>query len=216
MAGVFVSYRRDDSQGFAGRLTDDLADILGDERVFRDVEILIGSDFTDVASRLVGQRCALVVIRACLGEAVWRFRRPVVRRKTDWVRTEIEGRVCWRKQLIPVLIGGAHMPAADELPSSIRQLSSLQAAELTDRHWDAEVEALADRLQALCPALAENRPSRKQEESPVGRCTAICWASACGKRPPTGVSSTDHCPSMPRPSGARLLGVLAWHARSRL
>lgn len=168
MAGVFVSYRRDDSQGFAGRLTDDLADILGDERVFRDVEIPIGSDFTDVLHRAIAASDALLVV---IGQA-WARRGAGgygdrLFQPTDWVRTEIEAAFAQRKQVIPVLIGGARMPGADELPSSIRQLSVLQAAELTDRHWDAEVENLADRLQALCPALADDRPARDPDESPA-------------------------------------------------
>ena len=61
MAGVFVSYRRDDSQGFAGRLSDDLGDILGEDRVFRDIEIPVGSDFTDVLHRAIAASDLLLV-----------------------------------------------------------------------------------------------------------------------------------------------------------
>jgi len=52
MTGIFVSYRRDDSQGFAGRLTDDLSDMLGSDSVFRDIEIHFGSDFTELPRQL--------------------------------------------------------------------------------------------------------------------------------------------------------------------
>lgn len=48
MAGIFISYRRDDSQGFAGRLADDLTEIFSPDLVFRDVEIPAGYDFTEV------------------------------------------------------------------------------------------------------------------------------------------------------------------------
>ena len=53
MAGIFISYRHDDSQGFAGRLTDDLSDAFGPDQVFRDIEIAVGSDFTDVLHRAI-------------------------------------------------------------------------------------------------------------------------------------------------------------------
>lgn len=90
MAGVFVSYRRDDSQGFAGRLADDLTDILGDEAVFRDIEIPVGSDFTDVLHRAIAASDALLVV---IGRG-WVQRGPGgygdrLFEPTDWVRTEI-------------------------------------------------------------------------------------------------------------------------------
>lgn len=168
MAGVFVSYRRDDSQGFAGRLGDDLADILGDDSVFRDIEIPVGSDFTDVLHRAIAASDALLVV---IGSA-WARRGPGgygdrLFEPADWVRTEIEAALAQRKQVIPVLVGGVRMPTTEELPPSIRQLAVLQAAELSDRHWDAEVEALADRLQALCPALRDGASAAAGDESPA-------------------------------------------------
>mgnify|MGYP001823001046 FL=1 len=62
MAGVFVSYRRDDSQGFAGRLADDLSEILGAQWVFRDIEIPVGSDFTEVLHTSIAASDALLVV----------------------------------------------------------------------------------------------------------------------------------------------------------
>ena len=47
MGSVFISYRRDDSRGFAGRLEDDLSEIFGEAAVFRDREIPAGVDFAD-------------------------------------------------------------------------------------------------------------------------------------------------------------------------
>ena len=168
MAGIFVSYRRDDSQGFAGRLADDLDELLGDDRVFRDIEIPVGSDFSDVLHRAIAASDALLVVigRRWAADATdglpSRLFEP-----TDWVRTEIEAAIAQGKHVVPVLVGGARMPDAQTLPPTIRRLSTLQAAELTDRHWDDEVDALADRLRVLCPALADDRPSRDSEETPA-------------------------------------------------
>src|SRR5215471_10630069 len=45
---IFISYRRDDSSGHAGRLYDALADHYGSESVFMDVDTIApGSDFAE-------------------------------------------------------------------------------------------------------------------------------------------------------------------------
>jgi hypothetical protein len=168
MAGVFVSYRRDDSQGFAGRLADDLSEILGAESVFRDIEIPVGSDFTELLHRSIAASDALLVVigRRWASPAEHGFGRRLFE-PTDWVRAEVESAFSQGKQVIPVLVGGASMPTADLLPKSIERLSRLQAAVLTDRRWDSEVKELADRLRALCPALplAPDRPPKKSGET---------------------------------------------------
>ncbi len=156
MAGIFVSYRRDDSQGFAGRLADDLIEIFGPDRVFRDIEIPIGSDFSDVLQRAIAASDVLLVVigrnwagSRADGESTRLFE------PTDWVRTEIEAALVQGKQVIPVLVSGATMPAADSLPATIQSLSRMHAASMSDRHWDAEVRELAARLRDLCPSLGQ-------------------------------------------------------------
>lgn len=63
MRTAFISYRRDDSQGFAGRLEEDLSECLGDAQVFRDREIPAGCDFvTHLESHLAEAEVVLVVI----------------------------------------------------------------------------------------------------------------------------------------------------------
>lgn len=63
MAGVFVSYRREDSAGWSGRIYDRLRDHFGDQRVFMDVDnIPLGEDFTAVISRTLEQVDVVVVV----------------------------------------------------------------------------------------------------------------------------------------------------------
>lgn len=48
MSGIFLSYRRDDSSGYAGRLFADLTRNVGRDRVFMDIETLEpGVDIAD-------------------------------------------------------------------------------------------------------------------------------------------------------------------------
>ena len=151
MPGVFISYRRDDSLGFAGRLAADLTDILGAEAEVRDIEIPVGSDFTDVLRRAIAASDLLVVVigRQWAAEG----QRERLFEPTDWVRTEIEAAFAQGKHVVPVLVGGAMMPPASRLPPSLARLSRLQAATLTDRHWSNDIEALVERIHALCPGL---------------------------------------------------------------
>ncbi len=169
MPGIFVSYRRDDSQGFAGRLADDLADMLGSDRVFRDIEIPVGSDFTDVLHRAIAAcDILLVVIGRRWASASRHGYRSRLFEPTDWVRTEIEAAFAQGKQVVPVLVGGAEMPTAADMPESIGRLARLQAAFLSDRNWDGEVRELAQRLQGLCPSLARgSAPAGARQESPA-------------------------------------------------
>ena len=61
--GIFISYRRDDSAGYAGRLYDRLSAHFGADRVFMDVEgIEPGTDFVDAIERAVASCRVLIVL----------------------------------------------------------------------------------------------------------------------------------------------------------
>ena len=80
MSVIFISYRRDDSQGFAGRLEDDLSECFGEERVFRDREIPVGTDF---AQHLEGTLGAAAVLLAVIGPNWLEVRGADGRRRLD-------------------------------------------------------------------------------------------------------------------------------------
>lgn len=156
MPGIFISYRRDDTQGFAGRLAHDLGRALGPDRVFSDIEIPFGSDFGDVLHRAIAASDALLVVIGRRWAANASDGSPSRLFDTDdWVRTEIEAALSQDKAIIPVLVGGADMPPATALPESIRQVTRIQAASFDDRHWNADLASLVARLQAMLPSLSE-------------------------------------------------------------
>lgn len=166
MAGVFISYRRDDSQGFAGRLADDLTDHFGADLVFRDVEIPIGQDFTEVLQRAIKTCDALVVVigrnwLSVTADAV----QPRLFEPLDWVRKEIEMAFTYHKPVIPVLVGNAVMPAPAELPATIRRLTRVQALPLDDRSWDQDVAQLVAMLSAQLPEVRPAAATRRGDES---------------------------------------------------
>ena len=63
MPGIFISYRRDDSAGYAGRLLDHLSGHFGHERVFMDVDdIEAGTDFVEAIEQAVGSCDVLIAL----------------------------------------------------------------------------------------------------------------------------------------------------------
>ena len=53
---IFLSYRRDDSSGHTGRIYDRLAERLGEQRVFLDIDnIPPGVDFVDAIDRTLDE-----------------------------------------------------------------------------------------------------------------------------------------------------------------
>ena len=63
MPDIFISYRRDDTSGYAGRLYDQISQHVGADHVFMDVaDIGPGSDFVEVIEKQVGTCDALVAL----------------------------------------------------------------------------------------------------------------------------------------------------------
>ena len=150
MSLIFISYRREDSAGYAGRLHESLERRFGQDEVFRDADTLEpGQDFVDaITARLRHCRACLVLI----GHE-WLNARDAsgVRRldqESDYVRLEIAAALARPDVLvIPVLVEGENMPASNQLPEAIRTLARRQAASLRDDAWDVDVDRLARTLQ---------------------------------------------------------------------
>jgi hypothetical protein len=148
---IFISYRRDDSIGYAGRLQGDLSRRYSDEHVFRDIEIPPGADFGEYITSLV-DKCNIVL--AVIGPRWLDARDREGQRRLDdpqdWVRLEIE-RALARDgvEVIPVLVDGAKLPPREELPESLLGLRRRNAFELSDRRWDYDLEELGKHLDAL-------------------------------------------------------------------
>lgn len=164
MPSVFVSYRRDDSAGFAGRLTDALEQRLGAGSVFRDVDdIQPGADFEAVIARGLEQVHAVLVVigPGWLAAAVGGQRR--LDRPDDFVRREIEQALASGKPVVPVLVGDAAMPAADVLPAALRGLANRQALVLGDASWSADLARLEAVLaQWVAPPAVGTRAARRR------------------------------------------------------
>lgn len=151
--GVFVSYRRQHASMAAGRLVTSLKEELEGAQVFRDVETIEpGADFVETLEKALNG-CA--VLLAIIGPGWAQMRSESGQRRlddpSDWIRLEIATALQRNVRVVPVLIEGAKMPAADELPADLQPLLRRQAIELDDARWATDVARLADTLAKIPP-----------------------------------------------------------------
>jgi hypothetical protein len=151
MDGIFISYRRDDSAGYAGRLYDRLIPHFGAQRVFMDVEgIELGTDFVAAIEEAVGSCRVLIVI---IGDEWLKTTDAAGRRRLedphDFIRLETVTALQRGIRVVPVLVGGAFMPRADELPDDLKPLARRQAIEISHKQWDATTAELIRALEAI-------------------------------------------------------------------
>ena len=154
MSTFFVSYRRDDTSGYTGRLYDRLADRFGKEKIFRDVDhIHVGDDFVEAIDNAVGSCKALIVI---IGPswlvAMDQHGHRRLENPNDFVRMEIESALSRNVPVFPVLFGRAEMPQADGLPESIAGLARRQALEISEVRFDYDVGQLIQALELILEA----------------------------------------------------------------
>ena len=127
--GVFISYRRRDSAPFAGRLVDYLSEAIGESQVFIDVAATQpGVSFADVIEQAVNSSTALIVL---IGPewltATDESGHRQIDNPDDLVRREIATALRNRVRTIPVLVGGASLPAHRDLPIEVSAIANLNS-----------------------------------------------------------------------------------------
>jgi hypothetical protein len=198
LGGIFISYRREDSGGYAGRIFDRLTTRLGHDNVFYDVDAIPpGRDFVEVLSERVGKCDALLAV---IGKH-WTASLDANNRRRlddpqDFVRIEIEAALKRGVPVIPVLVDGAPMPRAEELPDGLKGLVRRQAVEISHTRFDTDAERLTEVLAEiegargaaatapLAAALSQTSPA-PQVPQPRARALALCGRRAragCGRR----------------------------------
>lgn len=144
---VFLSYRRADSMTHALLLARTLEQHAS-ARVFVDVDsIPPGVEFRDyVAEHIASSDAMIVMIGAEWLEVVGEDGMRRIDNADDQVRLEVRSAIEREMPLFPVLVEGARMPRADELPSDLEPLAWRNAVELRESDWDRCVDRLAGGL----------------------------------------------------------------------
>ena len=142
---IFISYRRDDSQIASQSIYEALVKEIGFDQVFFDIDdIPYGVNFKTHLDRVVSE-CGIMLVmigpdwsNATDAKGQRRLDDP-----TDFVRIEVESAIERGLTVIPVLLKGARMPSADELPDSLKEFTFLNAAVV---EWGADLRAHRERL----------------------------------------------------------------------
>ncbi len=151
---IFISYRRSDCQSVANGLNDGLRNRLPEAQVFMDLDsIPPGADFEEHIREEIDQ-CDVVLVligdewlTPAADTGTRRIDQP-----NDFVRLEIMSALRAEKvRVIPVLVEGARMPAATELPEDIARLARLNAYVLSDSHWARDITELTNLLRGSGP-----------------------------------------------------------------
>lgn len=180
--GIFISYRRADTSGHAGRISDDLRRRFGRSVTFRDVDsIEVGRDFVQALERAIhaARVCIVLIGDTWLTETSTDGVARLLE-SDDHVRNEIEMALTDPDvTVIPVLVEGARMPNADALPEAIRALARLQAIELSESRWDYDIHALMQVLEGLGiqPASIAGFPRRVVLGGVLLLLGALIWGS---------------------------------------
>lgn len=178
MPSIFISYRREDTSGEAGRLADDLNARFGNASVFIDVDsISPGVNFEDrIHSALSACQVSLVLI----GDRWLTAKLPDGTRRLDderdYVRKEIAAAL-ERKDVtvVPVLVEGAAMPRPEELPEEIAGLARINALELSTKRWRYDL----DQLSTIAERYERSWRRLLREFPPAARWAGLGFVVAC-------------------------------------
>jgi len=175
MSRIFISYRRDDSAGYAGRLYDRFTQHFGPEQIFMDIDTIEpGLDFVEVIEEAVGS-CDVLI--ALIGRQWLTITDDTGQRRLDnpedFVRLEIKTALERNIRVIPALIRGASMPRSRDLPNDLKKLSRRNAIAISDRFHpevDRLIKVVEKVLSTPVPAPSkpkiEKRPQRSAPPAP--------------------------------------------------
>jgi hypothetical protein len=146
--GIFISYRRKDTEAVGSRLADELRESIENVQIFRDVEAIApGEDFAVALNHALAECSVMLVL---IGPQWLDVRDAHGRRRidvaTDWTRQEIATALARNVRVVPVLTGDASLPDPDDLPEDLRPITRRQAIELDNNRWHSDCARLIDAL----------------------------------------------------------------------
>ena len=163
--GIFISYRRGDTNGEAHAIRERLVRLYGRQRVFMDTDsIEPGTPFAErIDEELSSTGVMLVLIgRSWLG----RGRRRLIDQPGDWVGLEIGAGLDRDIPMIPILIEGTPLPSGEDLPEPLRPLLTKQTVSLDNNSFESDLDRVERAVTARVPPQAPRQPrvpmTRKQ------------------------------------------------------
>jgi len=193
LGAIFISYRRNDSQGEAGRLFDDLVKRFGEDMVFMDVAgIEAGRDFRKAIEESVSKCGVLLVV---MGPHWLDAKDESGARRLDdpgdFVRIETASALRRDIPVIPVLVHGAEMPHAEQLPENLKDLAYRNCIELTHVRWKSDTQLLIEALRRLLGDSGEAGKRTKPGQATVSSAPGTSKQKAVEALRPSGESRID-------------------------
>jgi formylglycine-generating enzyme required for sulfatase activity len=170
---IFISYRRVDSEGYAGRIYDRFCECFGSDRVFLDVtDISLEENFEDAINQAIGSCLAVIVI---IGPQWTKITDEMGRKRLedphDFIHLEVKSALEQGVFVIPVLVHGAKMPNSDEVPIDLRLLAEQNAIEIRARRFDHDIEILITEIRRClgeeCLAAPEEERGKPARNIPI-------------------------------------------------
>lgn len=184
MTSIFISYRRQDASGHAGRLSDRLVARFGADHVFMDVEdIQPGQNFARSIEQTLAQ-CSHVL--AVVGPRWTESLQARSAAGEDFLRHEIAVALTRGLTVIPVLVGGARMPPTSDLPAELSAFGRCQAVEIRDDRFDDDATRLTGFLSRWVGPRNHHRGRRLTARPRVGAGRRV------RRRGPRGRRVVDH------------------------
>lgn len=151
MAKIFISYRRADTGGTASHLRDVLAGTFGQRSVFFDADSLpAGVDYAaDLSSQIAGCRVFLAVIGPNWLDEKDESGARRLDKPDDMLSKEISAALARDPSVIsviPVLVDGARMPEAEQLPDPMKGLARRNGVEVRNAQFSRDADALVAKV----------------------------------------------------------------------
>jgi TIR domain-containing protein len=159
---IFISYRREETAGHAGRLYDRLASHFGDGQVFMDVHSLEGG--VDYENIIEQEMASSAVVVALIGRQWLTMTDEAGRRRIDnprdLMRLELEAALAADVRVIPVLVAGAAMPQREHLPESLEGLARRHTLRLSNETFHSDADLLLEAIERVVgrPAAVPEAP----------------------------------------------------------
>ncbi len=154
---IFISYRRDDSAGHAGRVHDRLEQEFGRESLFMDVDAIpLGVDFVE---RIGAEVAKCTVLLAIIGpnwlDAADEDGNRRLHSEHDFVRVEIAAALKRNIPVIPILLEGTRVPKAERLPDELKSLARRNGLDVRHTSFRSDMDRL---VRGLRGAVARQPP----------------------------------------------------------
>ena len=166
---VFINFRGRDQAGYAALLDRELTEQFGAGSVFLSSRSILPGD--DFETEIVGNLKQCTVLLAIVGPEwlAWVEKVNAAKedwdtydRTVDWVHREIAEAFAAGLRVIPILVEGALMPNAEELPKDIAAMSRCQYLRLHHRNVPHDLARIVEEVSRLLPSAPRDAFGRRE------------------------------------------------------